>query len=331
MLGDMGPFSLRQIITTPVLQPPPAPFPLRPPIPPLPGNAIRAAALLPWVRGFKMADNMSPRPQDRVFFTFDYFNDLNKAVNRRLGDQVSNIQVYREMFGLEKTFLNGNASIGLRVPLNSLTAASPINGFGGAKTTVGNLTVFSKFVLWEDPSTRSLISTGLAVTTPNGPTAFASAPSAVGFRETQIQPFIGYIWNFGRFYLHGFESIDVPTNSHDVTALYNDVGIGYFLYRNNDPCACLTSIVPTFETHVNVPLNHRGSLRFRDPISAPDVVDLTFGTNFVFGRKAILSVGLVEPVTGPRPFDLEFSALLNVFFGRTRNGQTPASPPVIGL
>lgn len=331
MLGDMAPLSIRQVLPTPNLQPPPQPNPVQPPVPQAPNlNRNRGAAILPWVRGFKMADNQSPRPQDRVFFTFDYFHDLNQALNRRLGDPVSNIQVYRYLFGVEKTFLDGNASLGLRLPLNSLSATSATPALGGTSTAPGNLTVFSKYILWQN-STGSLISTGLAVTTPNSGTAFAGAPSALGFRDTQLQPFVGYIANMGRWYVQGFEAIDVPTLSRDVTILYNDVGIGYFLYRSQNPCACLTAIVPTFETHVNVPLNHRGSIRLGDPAATPDVVDLTFGTNFVFGRSAIFSVAFVNPVSGPRPFDFEWVALLNVFFGRTR-AQVPAPiPPVTGM
>jgi hypothetical protein len=332
MLGDMAPFSrVHQLFVAPNLQPPPTPVPGQPPLPPTPSGAQnRAAAAVPWLRGFKIADNMSPRPQDRFFFTFNYFNDLNYAINRRLGDQVHNIQVYREMFGLEKTFLDGTASIGIRLPLNSLSADSPIRGLGGTSTAVGNLTVFSKFVLWQDFNTGSLVSTGLAVTAPNGGSRFAGAPSSPPFRDTQIQPFVGYIWKRDRWFMQGFEAIDVPTLSSDVTMLYNDVGIGYFLYQAAQRDAFVTSIVPVFETHINVPLNHRGALRFNDPAGTPDVVDLTFGVNFILGRRAVFTAGFVDPVTGPRPFDFEWTALLNVFFGRTRNFQQSQFLPVIG-
>ena len=37
---------------------------------------------VPWVRGYKMADNQSPRPQDRVFVAFNFFDDLNQARGR---------------------------------------------------------------------------------------------------------------------------------------------------------------------------------------------------------------------------------------------------------
>ena len=72
-----------------------------------------ASALVPSVRGFKIAENQSPQPQDRVFFTFDYFSDLNGALNRRFESPVNNLTAYRYIFGLEKTFDDGYGSFGV--------------------------------------------------------------------------------------------------------------------------------------------------------------------------------------------------------------------------
>jgi len=38
------------------------------------------------------------------------------------------------------------------------------------------------------------------------------------------------------------------------------------------------------------------------------------GVNVYFGKRTIFSLGIVDPVTGPRPFSLEALALLNVSF-----------------
>src|SRR4029077_3947878 len=100
----------------------------------------------------------SPRPQDRFFYSFNYFNNLNGSINSRIGADVSHIKIYRELIGVEKTFLDGNASIGLRMPINTLTADSPLKGLGGTNTAVGNLTVFSKLILWQDQKGRNLVS-----------------------------------------------------------------------------------------------------------------------------------------------------------------------------
>jgi hypothetical protein len=297
-----------------------------PPIPPVPPGQPITAALAPSARGFKISENQSPKPQDRVFASLSYFADINGAVNRELGGFIQSMTVYRELFGLEKTFLDGNTSLGLRMPLDTLVVRSPYQAIGGTDTAVGNLTVFGKAILAMDDESGSLISTGLSITTPTGPSRFAGSRAAPAIRDVQFQPFLGFIRNWDRLYAQGFTAIDVPTDSRDVTLYYNDVGIGYFLVRNEDPRAFLTALVPTFEVHVNTPLNHRGALRFNDPFGTPDIVNLTYGANVLMKRRAMLSVGVVTPVTGPRPFDYEFLALLNIYFGRTARG--PALPQV---
>jgi hypothetical protein len=283
---------------------------------PVSAGAVR----FPWVRGYKMADNQSPRPQDRVFVAFNYFDDLRQAPASGLRD----VQVYREFFGVETTFLDQQASVGLRMPLNTISARGDMPGIGGTSTAVGDLTVFFKGILCQDRTSGSLVSAGLAVTTPNSPAGFAGAPFARSVRTTSLQPFIGYIANFGDWYVQGFSGTNVPTDGRVVTMFYNDVGAGYYLYRAVDPDALIAAVVPTMEVHVNTPLNHRVSHTPGGAAGIPDVVDLTFGAGIALGRRAILSAGVVEPVTGPRPYDLEAVVLLNVFYGRRR---TPPTPP----
>jgi hypothetical protein len=60
-------------------------------------------------------------------------------------------------------------------------------------------------------------------------------------------------------------------------------------------------------------MNHRDVFNFRDPAGSTQVVDLTEGLNIFFRDKAMLSFGLAEPITGPRPFDIEALALFNVY------------------
>jgi hypothetical protein len=267
-----------------------------------------------------MADNQSPRPQDRVFVAFNFFDDLGQPA----GSGLHEVKVYREFFGAEKTLFDGNASIGLRVPLNTISARGLMPGLGGTSTALGDLTVFFKGIVWQDRPSGSLLSAGLAVTTPNGPSGFAGASFAKAVPATSLQPFLSYIANFGDWFVQGFSGSNIPTDARVPTMYYNDVGVGYFLYRAANPDARISAIVPTFEVHVNTPLSHRSTATF---IGAPDVVDLTFGSSFGLGRWGVLSAGVVNPVTGPRPYELETVVLLNVFFGQRRVPPTP--PPVL--
>jgi hypothetical protein len=164
---------------------------------------------------------------------------------------------------------------------------------------------------------------GLEVTLPTGPSQFAGAKYIEGIHSTEVQPFIGYLLIRDRFYLHGFTSMSAPTSARNVTMVYNDIGVGYFLFRADDPDSFIRTIAPTFEVHVNSPLTHRDWFNANDPSGTADVVDLTYGVNVGLSRSAVLTFGWVTPVTGPRPFNYEAVVLFNWRFGRSRSGALP--------
>jgi hypothetical protein len=271
-----------------------------------PGRTVLPA---PSLRGFKIADHESAEPLDRAYVAFNFYDDVNAAVDRRLDSAVRDERVYRETFGLEKTFFDERTSLGLRLPLNTLSGSSDIAVLNSSSTDVGDLSVILKYAAWRDES-GDVLSIGLAVTTPTGSRAFAGSVLAAPLHSTALQPYLGYLSNRGDFYVHGFSSIDVPTDRRDVTMLYNDAGVGYRLYHANDPGRLVTAVVPTFEVHVNTPLDHRGSLRAGDPAGTADVVDLTMGSYLHLGAHARLGAAVAVPVTGPRPFDVEAIAHL---------------------
>lgn len=295
--------------------PPDVPPPGRPPVPGVPPRGIlRSAAIVPSIRSPKLSENQSPQPQDRVYFSFNAYDEVNRTLNRQMGSDLYNLRVYRELIGFEKTFLDGNGSIGMRLPINQLNADSYSRTAGGSSSGIGNLSVILKYAFLWNRDTNNLLSGGLMIDTPTGPSNFAYYPYIVGVNSTSLVPYLGYIYNMGDLYFHGFSSINVPMTQRDVTVIYNDVGLGYWLYRSEIPDRWLTAIVPTFETHVNIPTNHTNYLNFNDPAGTPSVVNLTFGCNFGIGRRGLLSVGYITPMTGPRPFDNEWLAMFNYRF-----------------
>jgi hypothetical protein len=291
---------------------------------PPPGQFIpkvgSASILIPSIRGFKIGEYESPLPQDRAYVAFNFFDRVNEAVDLKFGGDIHNVSVYRETFGVEKTILTDDFSVGLRIPLDTLSAESALPGIGGTSTDVGDLTVILKYAYWHNRETGSALSAGLCVTAPTGPDAFANQTSFKTFHDTILQPFLGYRWVSGDFYVHGFLALDVPTDPNDVTILYNDLGIGYYLFRASaDSHRCVTAVVPTFEVHVNDPLNHRGVFNVNDVAGLQDVVDLTTGVHFELGKRAQLALGVVTPVTGPKPFDFEVLAQFSFRFGGGRS------------
>lgn len=252
--------------------------------------------------GFKISENESPRPLDRVFITYNYFNNVVA------GDPVANVinndvAVHRETIGFEKTFLDRNASFGMRLPFVQF-----LNGTG--RDGIGDLTLIGKYALINDRTNGNILSTGLALTVPTGVNPYADI--GLDTNSVLLQPYVGYIFNANRWYLHGFSSIVAPTDARDATLMFNDVGVGYWLYRSG-AATFLTAVVPTLEAHVTTPFNHRG-LDNPGPIGVPDIVSLTGGATFLFNGRSSLGAAVGVPVTGPRPYSFETLLQFNWLF-----------------
>jgi hypothetical protein len=267
----------------------------------------RNTVYVPSARYFKISDDDSPRPQSRAYFSFNYFYNLNGDVNQAAGGGIQHTRIHREIWGAEWADPEGRSSVGLRLPLDTFNAANTVPGLDGTSTDIGDLTIVFKELLWEDRHSGSLLSAGLAVTPPTGPGSFAGSNNIKVFHNTSLQPFCGWIWSLGHFYLQGFTAVDAPTDLNDVVMLSNDFAMGYFLYQrpNGDG---LTAVVPTVEVHVNTPLNHRGVLSLSDPAGNPDMVDLTSGIHLEYRDRSSMGVAFAVPVTGPRMFDFEILA-----------------------
>lgn len=227
----------------------------------------------------KIAENEGVRPQDRVFGSYNYYHNVLGIAD-----------VHREIVGFEKTFLNGNASIGLRVPFYQSIADS-----GRNRAAFDDLTAIFKYAVINRDN--AVLSAGIAVTIPTGP----SYQPAVGDERdiTLLQPFIGAYYSRGNWFVHGFSSYLYPTDTIAPVVWFNDLGIGYYWQRNG---RFLTAIVPTVEAHVTTPMNHRADT---DPERRRDTVDLTAGATFFFGNRTSIGVAAGTPVTGPRPFSVE--------------------------
>jgi hypothetical protein len=104
--------------------------------------------------------------------------------------------------------------------------------------------------------------------------------------------------------VHGFLSVDVPTDAVAPAVLFNDLGVGYRLPAGG----FLRAVIPTMEAHVNIPLTHRSA---RDPERRRDSVDITVGAHLELGERTWLSFAAATPVTSPGLFDAEALARFN--------------------
>jgi hypothetical protein len=269
---------------------------------------------------FNVAENESPRPQDRVFGFYNFFSDgrspdigsgvpvttsqtttsvvaggtiTTTSSTTNPGVPRPSLDLNREVIGFEKTFFDGRASVELRLPFLQT------DGDYGCGV-VGDLTLVTKYALLLDNFTGNVFSVGLALTLPTGPSLVTVDGN---FRDTLIQPWFGYIYNVTNdFYIQGIHSIVIPTNAQDITLMLNDLAIDYWLYRGS-PNQLLSSVVPTLEAHLTTPLNHRGENN--GPVYIPDVLVLTTGAHLGVYRNTTVTVGAAVPVTGPSPFAVE--------------------------
>lgn len=258
---------------------------------------------------FKIGDNESARPQDRLIGSFNFFNFVLGQDNAKIGANVGNVNFYRETVGFEKTFFGGYASIGMRLPFDLLD----VGGIHMDSADAGDLSIIFKAILMQDSERRYLISGGLGVTVPTGPMALGGSGFAVDvFNSTLLQPFLGFLWTRDNLFVQGFWSMDIPTDPNDVIFMFNDWGVGYFVFRNR-PEGFVTALAPTMEVHVNDPLNHRHPSA-DCTTGLPDWVDITGGITVEFNRRSTLAVGVAAPVTGPKPYAVEAITHLNIRF-----------------
>jgi hypothetical protein len=177
-------------------------------------------------------------------------------------------------------------------------------------THIDDLSMVFKYAFINDRQTRNVLSGGLVLTVPTGEEVKINGENAV--HSTVFQPWLGFIYNFGRdAYVEGFSSVAAPTDSRDVTIFFNSIAVGYVLYQNSEPDALLLQVVPVAEVHVNTPLNHRGWAT--EPLGYPDAVDFTGGCHLVF-RRATAGIAVSTPMTGPKPYEFEVLANLNIHF-----------------
>jgi hypothetical protein len=260
--------------------------------------------LLPQVQrgAFKISDNESPRPMDRVFAYYSYFNRVTApaAFVTPVGVLNRNVttDLHRETAGFEKTFLNGDASLGMRFNVVQQDGEIQDDDFG-------DITIISKYALIN--RSRLLVSIGLALTAPSG-TANAGGLSGGTYRSVLFQPYTGFIWNRDRLYVHGFNAIIFSTDDNDPKLTTYDIGAGYRLFQS-DNGGRLNYVIPTAEFHANLPLSKEGFAN-RTEFAMPDSLISTVGVHFGIG-KANLAIGAGVPLSGPKLYDISALAQLN--------------------
>jgi len=249
--------------------------------------------------GVLITDNDSPRPVDRAYFGYNYYNGIGTGFNSGF----ERVDLNRQTIGFEKTILGGNASVGLRLPFIQTTGGPA----GIAQSNVGDLSVLLKYAFINDRNSGNVGSVGLVITTPTGGGNNFELPDGSTVPASYlIQPWLGGVKMFERGYVQGITSVLVPTDKRDVMLFNNSAAVAYFLYQNaND--RFINALIPTLEAHVRTPLNHRST---EDAIYFQDQVNLTAALAMRTAR-ATISPAVSVPLASPQPYNAEFNLTVN--------------------
>lgn len=250
---------------------------------------------------FRVADNESPRPLDRVFFTVSSLRAVDRNV-RTPG--AAELRVARQMFGLEKTFLGGDASLELRVPFFQLHDAP-----GDSLSDFGNLTLLGKYWLINHKATGLQASVGLALTCATGPDQ-VDPITGISIRTNAWQPFVATLWSCGDFYTQSFLSLAVPGDDRISTTAFCDLGVGYFFIRN---LPGIRSAAAVLEAHKTKAFLDKSAAT--DPLIAiPSMTTVNLGLHIEFRMPLLLSFGVGCPLSGFDAFDKHWMIQCNYRF-----------------
>jgi hypothetical protein len=249
-------------------------------------------------QGIFITDNDNPRPTDRIYFGYNFYNNVGPSLNPGAPETDSQ----RQTLGFEKTFFGGDASIGMRLPF--------VQQFGpDTANNIGDLTILGKYAFINNRQTGDVLSAGFVMTTPTGGGSAILLDGREAPHSWLFQPWGGFIKTFDRAYVMGISNLVVPTDGRDPTIWGNSLSAGYRIY-NSPGDRLINGITPAAEVHVRTPLNHRD---INDLVFLMDQVNIT-GVVHVRARRGVFSPAISVPVMGPKPFAVEAMCYANFVF-----------------
>lgn len=297
-------------------------------------------------RNFKIVENNSPIPTDRVFFNYHHFANALETFDGPV------LNLDRFNFGVEKTFWDENWSVELRVPFaRGLDAMQVVGQEAGLEgTEFGNLAMAVKAILLQGRS--STLSAGLGIVFPTGSDSEVFFDDGSGDlfplasvenEAVHLQPFLGYLWTPNdRLFAQFYTQLDFDANGNttqirgvegrlqDQSLLFLDMNIGYWAYRNPN-ARFVKAVAPVIELHYSTTMESPDAAPAGDdgitpedyeiatitnPAFRQDLLNLTGGLHFRLFRSSLLTVAGGVPLRDnlDRDFDAEFTVQMTHYF-----------------
>ncbi len=287
-------------------------------------------------RRFKISDNSSPFPRNRIFFNYHHFHNALTDVN------LTNQNLDRYTFGLERTFLDELASVELRIPFaGGLASVQDTNSTNTTNTTFGNMSLTVKGLLAANDT--SALSLGLSMGFPTGSNALIKAndENKIEFINDSfyLQPFLGYFRQTDERVFHqAFLQFDFDTSGSELrhyyndgtdydasqvysqTLMYVDYQLGWWCYQANrdkgiqksNPFQQIQAIAPIIELHYTTTLEDLDSGEQGTSTivqnARRDILNLTGGLFFQLSDTGSLKLSAAAPLRSglDKLFDAEF-------------------------
>lgn len=283
------------------------------------------------VGGYKIADNNSPMPRDRVYYSYNHFQHVFGRTN-----------IDRSTFGIEKTFFNGRLSAEVRIPFASTVDTSqPSDGNVPEDAVFGNVVTILKYLAYRGESLLISAGVGFGAPTADDTTVTAGGAEIVRIRNESVHmlPFVAALWapQCSRFFAQSFIQGDFDLNGNPVAVNFGgpasgridntnffhaSAGVGYYLYE--DDYSVVRRVAPMAEVHYNRSLEDgdnfvSNGLLVGSSFGTVEVTNLMLGGSVQIGNNAEVRAGWITPLNGDsdQKFNWEATAQVNIRFGRT--------------
>lgn len=287
---------------------------------------------------YNIAENNTSIPTDRVYFMYNaFYNALATNVPDPVLPQTitNSVDLHRYVLGFEKTFLDGDMSLDVRMPFFSgLDASAPLTSV--TTGNVGNLAMYLKGLVYIDENVA--VATGVGLGLPTG--SDVQMQNALGSmtienESVRIMPFVAMTSNLNdSWFLQYFNQLNFAASGSDVVAdrtqvgvfteqslLQFDLGLGRWLWRNGSMGLAAVSELHYTSTmqdsdQVIIPLTNSGGGQLLVPANRLDILNMTMGAHMQLTPMSTLRVGAVAPLKSDpdRVFDSELQVYFNRFF-----------------
>jgi len=273
-------------------------------------------------RRFKITENVSPIPQDRVFYSYNHFDDALQV------NATDYTYLDRHLFGGEKTLLDGLFSVELRMVVTDGFDSFQDNATLDRAAEFGNLQFSFKSLLYS--SCTCQVGGGVTLSVPTADDTVIDTVLAVENETVFLAPYIGFVSTPSKdTFFQGFLQTDFALGGDSVFdgagveqgvfneqhLLYMSLSAGHWLYQDSCRNACVNGIAGLVELHYTSAMSDGDSVLVgANSIAASenlDILNATAGLVVSRGMTNLRIGGSVPLRDDEQLYDNEFQIQLN--------------------